>query len=298
MIRISVILVTICSAALLTASFMGALHPAGDSLAVFRSYLALALLACGLILFAFRRRWRGGIALLFAIISLPPLYWPDSRAGAFATSGSGLSLYQKNMLFRMPDPAVLGRDILTRAPDFVTLQEVSGVNLAILDELGTAYPSRQFCSFASVGGVAVAARWPMVEGSGICAEHDGLAAMRVNMPDGPVWVVSIHLHWPWPHSQSEQVGRLLPLLAGLSGAKVIGGDFNMVPWSYRMRQIARRTGTNRLGPAHITLIKSNGWLRVPIDHVLVSGTGRVERLPLLGSDHFGLLARFHLTAPD
>lgn len=295
MLRLLIQILTLLGALAVGAGYLGAVHPAGDTLAVFRLPLAVSVLAGGVLLFVLRRRKQAIPVLLFALFALAPLLLPQGQAGA--GGALGLSLYQKNMMFRMPDPAALGADILVRAPDFVTLQEVSGVNLAVLDSLGAAYPSRQFCPFATVGGVAVASRWPMVPGSRFCADHDGLAAMQVETPDGPVWVLSIHFYWPWPHGQAGQAARLLPTLARLDGPKAIGGDFNMVPWSHRMRQVQKVSKTSLIGPPHITLVRSGGWLRVPIDHVLVSGDGNTERLPLLGSDHYGLLAHFNLPRP-
>ncbi|WP_371169727.1 endonuclease/exonuclease/phosphatase family protein [Aliiroseovarius sp. 2305UL8-7] len=275
----------------LGAGYLGNQHPAGDSLAVFRPQIAVAVIfLAGLLWLALARRW-ALVGFVAAGAALGPIVWLYSTGNA--EGRTELSLYQKNMRFLVEDPGLLAHDVLARAPDFLTLQEVSGVNMAVFDPLEKTYKSRQFCPFATVGGVAVASRWPMVAGSSFCAEADGLAAMRVVTPQGPVWVVSIHLHWPWPYSQPAHIARLLPILQGLEGPMVIGGDFNMVPWSTSFEMIEAVSGTERIGPPHVSLTKANGWMRVPIDHVLVTGgQGRVQRLPRLGSDHYGLLARF------
>jgi len=277
----------------LIGGYLGLVHPAGDSLAVFRPYLAAGAGILGIILWFARVRIAAAIALMVLIGALGPILWMHSSA--IASLRSDLSLYQKNMLFLVNDPSLLGKDILTRAPDFITLQEVSGANMAVFEGLGDAYQSRQFCPFATVGGVAVASRWPIVKGSAFCAESDGLAAMQVSSPKGDIWVVSVHLHWPWPYSQPNHLKRLLPLLENLSGPVVIGGDFNMVPWSHALRQLEQVSNTKRIGPPHVTLTKMGGWARFPIDHVFVSGgQGTTHRLSRLGSDHYGLLARFKL----
>lgn len=292
MIKRFVIIATLGGLAGLAGGYLGAWHPAGDSLAVARPYMSAVLVVLAVLLLAYRLRLAAVVTVAAALVATAPILW--SMGSAAAMPPASLSLYQKNMLFRMPSPARLGEDILTHQPDFVTLQEVSGVNLAVFDTLGDAYPARQFCPFETIGGVAVASRWPLVPGKGFCAEHYGLAAMQVSTPQGKVWAVSIHLHWPWPNSQASQAARLLPLLQGLDGPMVIGGDFNMVPWSHLMGQFEQATNTRRIGRPHVSLIKFGGWLRVPIDHVLVSGQGDTQRLPLLGSDHFGILARFDL----
>ena len=283
---------------LLAAGYLGKYHPAGDSLGVFRPQIAVVTVALAVLLWiSSARRW-ALLGLVAAAVSLGPIF---RMSGAVSASGGAeYSLYQKNMRFRVEDPGLLAADILARRPDFLTLQEVSGANMAVFDQLDEIYKARQFCPFATIGGVAVASRWPMVAGSGFCAEADGLAAMKVTTPKGPVWLVSIHLHWPWPKSQPAHIARLLPILAQLAQDEpvaplAIGGDFNMVPWSHAMDRVADTSMTERIGPPHVTLTKAQGWMRVPIDHVLVSGgDGSVQRVSRLGSDHFGLFARFAL----
>lgn len=120
--------------------------------------------------------------------------------------------------------------------------------------------------------------------------------MQVETPDGPVWVVSLHLHWPYPMGQAAQVRALLPELAALKGPVVLGGDFNMVPWSHSIRAIAAATNTRRIGAVQYTL-PLKGLYTLPIDHLLVPQTPQAastEKRPLLGSDHYGVLARFSI----
>lgn len=272
--------------------YLGHIHPAGDSLAVFRPQLAVPLALLALILWVAQARKWALLGFGAAVMAVLPLFWTGA---ADMTDEANLTLYQKNMRFLVDDPTLLSRDILARNPDFITLQEVSGANMAVFDPLEATYPTRQFCPFETVGGVAVAARWPMVPGTGFCTDKGGLAGMQVDTPRGPVWVVSVHLHWPWPYRQNAHLKRLLPFMARLEGAKAIGGDFNMVPWGASVARVADVTDTVKIGPPHISLTKLSGMMRVPIDHVLVSGgIGTVDRLERLGSDHFGLFARFAL----
>jgi endonuclease/exonuclease/phosphatase (EEP) superfamily protein YafD len=279
----------------LAGSYLGVVHGLGDSLAVIRPALAVA--ACVLAaLLGFAGRRRVGLLVLAAGLAAGlPILWA-SLAGD-PGSGAGYHLYQKNLSFRLTDPAPLIADIRGHAPDFVTLQEVTDRTRAVMAGLTDVLPSQHVCTFAAVGGVAVLSRWPVIAGSERCVDGDGLAAMQVTTPDGPVWVVSIHLHWPFPYRQSEQVPRLLPALAAMAGPMLVGGDFNMVPWSHTLATIARATGTERAGSILYTLPLARGWIVLPIDHVLVprgKGMTGARRLPLLGSDHHGVLAGFAL----
>ena len=272
------------------AGYGGALHPVGDSLAVFR--VPLALLG-GLALLVWRPRGAvtlAGLAVV-ALAVLPRLWALSPVQAGPAARVSGLAVYQKNLLFTLRDPARVVADIRARAPDIVTLQEVSRRNRAVLDALQAEYPYQQYCDYRAVGGPAVLSRWPAVPGSAFCAQ--GLAGLQVETPDGRAWAMALHLRWPWPHGQAEQIAELTPLLRGLDGPVVIGGDFNAVAWSRAVARVEVASGTRRAGTETATFALPYGGMGVAIDHVLASGSapGTIEVLDRLGSDHRGVLAR-------
>lgn len=267
------------------AGYLGGLHPAGDSLAVFRAQGAalLALIAGGALMAGARRAGVAGLVLAVAAgAPVALMYFQPGQPGP-------LVIYQKNMLVRNADLPGLEADIRAMAPDVLTLQEVSPANQMLLAALTDVLPHQLWCPFAAVGGTAVATSRPPVPGGEVCAK--GLAALQVLGPNGPVWLVSVHLHWPWPHGQAEQVADLVPVIAGLEGPVVLAGDFNMVRWGQAAQALA---GAARAVPAGRVLGSYIGfapWVSLPIDHVLAPHGGTVETRPALGSDHLGLLAR-------
>jgi len=272
--------------AAVAAGYGGALHPAGDSLAVFRVPLAAAT---GLVLLILRRPHRlvwPGLALV--ALALLPRLW--ALRPVEAAEPAGLAIYQKNLLWLVGDPRPLAADILARAPDIVTLQEVGARSRTLLAALHDSYPYQHVCPYRRVGGTAVLSRWPAVPGSALCG--NGLTALRLDTPGGPVWAVSLHLRWPWPYPQARQVGQLAAVLRGLDGPKVIGGDFNAVAWSHTLARIAAASGTRRAGHEAATFALPYGGVGVGLDHVLASGArpGSIEVLDRLGSDHRGVLA--------
>lgn len=161
----------------------------------------------------------------------------------------------------------------------------------MLENLADILPHARVCEPTRVGSVALATRWPPVDGSEICVE--GLAAVQVDTPEGRMWIVSLHLAWPWPFDQSEHVRQRLDVLERLEGPVVLGGDFNMVPWSHAMRRIASAIGAERAGKVRPSF-PLNPVLVLPIDHVLIPAgkRGATGLRPLLGSDHHGLVARY------
>ena len=284
--------VFLLSLALFAASFLGAWHGVGDSLAVFRHWWAVAAGVSSLVLFRGSMRLAAA-GLLAVFVSAAPI-----MAGWFETfdpAAGKYSFYQKNLLFEGSRPDAILADIRATNPDFVALEEVSPFNKAIFDALAATYPARQLCPDGSSGSVAILSRHPPVPGTATCLGNNGLAAVRVVTPDGPVWAVALHLKWPFPRKQSRQVKEMVPELRALGGPVVLGGDFNMVPWSHTMRQIERATGSTRAGAVQFTFHHLDIPLFLPIDHILVpSGQGQLETRPLLGSDHKGLLLRFNL----
>lgn len=261
-------------------SFAGAYLPLGDSLAVFRP--AFVALAVGLGLLAGARFW--ALVPLAAMGPVGLAYVPRNVAAEF-------TFYQKNLLYKRAERSAFLADVAAVAPDFMSFEEVSHPNRAVLAALKGQLPSQKLCTFSTVTAVAVASRFAMVPGSGTCGP--GMAAMQVVTPQGPVWVVAVHLLWSWPRQQAAQVAQLVPVLERLDGPVVMGGDFNMVPWSHSLRALAGATRTRRAGPARGSYDLQDA-LPLPIDHVLAPGGGTTELREKLGSDHRGVVARIAL----
>lgn len=283
---------------LLAAGYGGALHPAGDSLAVFAGLFAVAGLMA--IPFAGLSRAASVLACLAMVVAAVPRI-ADRVAPASAAApetGPFLTLYQKNLHHPRRDRAPLIADIRAEKADIVTLQEVTRVNLPVLDALLHDYPTQVACPFESYGAIAVLSRWPAVPGSETCLPYRGLAAVRLDTPAGQVWAAAVHLHWPWPFQQAGDVAGLLPDLAALGEPLVIGGDFNMVMHSALLRRVMAATGTERARPVRPTFNLPLIRLGIAIDHVLVprGASADVKRRPKFSSDHRGLVARIAMPA--
>lgn len=277
-------LLTLIVALALLASFAGALHPAGDSLAVFRPVLAVLLLIGA---WSLPKGWRLAVSLA-ALAALVPILWSLHSSGV---PGGRLVVYQKNLLFTLTDPAPLVTDITDSGADIVMLEEVSARNRAVPGLLIGVYPHQHICDAHTVGGVAILSRHPFAVPPE-CAGPRGYASARIATPAGEVTAAVLHLHWPYPFGQAAHVRQLLPVLEGLPRPVVVAGDFNMVPWGHATRAIAHATGTDRVGPLRESF-RLKQLYPMAIDHVLMprGWAGRAEMRPRLGSDHRGILAR-------
>lgn len=270
---------------LLATTYAGALHPAGDSLGVGRPLLAVLLVVAGL-------SWRGvagWAAALAGALALAPILWA-MRPAEGPAPGQGIVLYQKNLLFSLSDPSAIAADIRASGAEVALLQELSQGNGEVADLLADLMPHQAICPSNTPGTVAILSRWPFVAAPQ-CATGVGLAWVQVALPQGPAALASLHLDWPWPQGQPEQVALLLPRLRALPRPVILGGDFNAMPWSHTVASIAEATGTRRAGPLRPSF--SLGGLPITIDHVLVppGWTAASQTRPRLGSDHLGQRVR-------
>ncbi len=268
----------------LAGGYLGWLHPSGDSLAVGRGIAAAAILLLAVFASFAGLRMAAFVSMLLALLTGGQVLLAYSWPGPPGTH----VLYQKNMLYRNADLAGLEADIRATAPEIVTLQEVSEPNLAMLAALADQFPNQHVCPGGRVGGTAVLSTLAMVPGTAFCGP--GMAAVQLVAPDKRFWAVSVHLHWPWPYSQSDQVDLLLPVLGRLDGPAVLAGDFNMVRWAHSVQRLSEIIGVRPAGPTVGTYFGLSQWLPLPIDHVFASSSGRVVPRGALGSDHLGLLA--------
>lgn len=277
--------IAVLSALAVGAGFFGAVHPAADSIAVFRPYLAgLAMVAA---LALKRRVLRAALVVVMAGL----LAWHAWFLLRPEWDGPArLTLYQHNVFHDNAQHDPWLAHVRSIAPDVLALQEIGPRNTPLLEALEDLYPYQIHCPVFPRVGEAVLSRHPFVPGTERCSRADSFAMAQLDTPQGRVWVISTHLGWPWPWSQAAQLKRTVPEFDGIDGPVVVAGDFDSVAWAHSVTQVKAATGTQRVGRQRATLHLPLIGLPVGIDHVLATGRGRVSTRPQLGSDHFGLWA--------
>lgn len=277
--RIAAWVILIPALTALVLGYLGALHPALDSLAIGRVGAGLVVIVMAPLALG----WRGVIGAALVAGSLVPLIpWDRGEAGP-------ITVYSKNLYFRNTQTAPIVADILEVAPDVVVLQEVATRQMGVLADLGAHYPHQFYCRTARWNGIAVLSRFEILEGSANCSPARAFARVQLDGPQGRFWVVGVHLEWPWPKQQALMVDISLPQITGLAGDVIVAGDFNTVPWSAVARRIGEVTGTRPLSPRLTTFWL--GWVPLPLDQVWATCGGRVERRGRFSSDHHGVVAR-------
>lgn len=272
---------------LVIVGFLGQLHRVPDTISIGRPIFGLFCVAG---MFAARSFW---LKMAFACVVAAALF-TTVRLLLPQQPGDDLKVYAKNLWFANTEIPALVDDIEATGADAVMLQEVSDRNIEVLRLLEKSYPYQHFCRFSSWSGIALASRHP-IQGEPICSNSRAIAAVPVVIENSKVWLVSVHIPWPWPHDSLNNEVDAERALADLDGALVIAGDFNSMPWSGRVGRIASLTNTRLTGPVRPTLKLRH--VPLPLDFVLAPGGGSQEIRPFFGSDHAGVLANIRLRVP-
>ncbi len=315
-VKLAAVLVPVLLSVPLVLGFFGSVHPAFDAVAHFRMHLAGLMIITALPAL-FMGLWREGLmAIVLAVMALStvlaPTPSPASAGTSRAVEPSGqpeYKLLQLNLRFDNVEQTDVIRLIAQQAPDVITLQEVSDNWRPKFTAIEARYPYNIYCpSTKRIGGVAILSRRPFALGTTPQCIGNALAGMaRIDFGGRSALIAALHLEWPWPFTQAENVEELRPYFERLQGPMIVAGDFNAVPWSQTVRQIADASKTRSvdgLRPSWLvngTLAKAARWIGMPLDHILVSDriSGMyVETLRPVGSDHLPLLLRFTVDGTD
>jgi endonuclease/exonuclease/phosphatase (EEP) superfamily protein YafD len=292
-------LASVAVAAALLLSLLNFWFPLSDSLAHFRFHFIVLLGAVG-IGFLLLRSWKAlsltAAAAVIGVVSIYPA-WPFLSPQAALEKP--LKLIQFNTLFSNPTPQRSLDWIKAQAPDFVMMQEVSSKTMAIYDGLAADLPYGAFCKFAKVHGVAVRSKFPVIDQS--CLQGEGLVWVRADVNGKQISLASIHLYWPYPFKQWQQIGKLENVLKSIPRPLILTGDFNAAPWSEAVARVAVASDTKVVPGFRLTLPMGEGLIApvptLPIDHVLLpegTAVGEIWVGPAVGSDHLPLVTVFEV----
>jgi endonuclease/exonuclease/phosphatase (EEP) superfamily protein YafD len=267
--------------------------------------LVLALLCLGAALVRARRRavlggLVGAVVLMLGaqVAWQLPLFVPDQRPVAGPTFG----LLSLNTFKGAAD---VGQVLAAgQRADVVVLVEVTPAFVATLAARGwrDRFPYDAGASSATVTNTVVFSRFPLTG-----SEQFGSSPLEhwlttVDVPEvGKVTLMAVHPCNPYcgGHQWADQHDDLRRVVEGrLDQPLVVAGDFNAVPDHGPMQRLHRlglRSAADLLGTGWAPTYPANRLLPLllTIDHVLVSpdlGVTALERVPVDGTDHLGLLA--------
>ncbi len=291
----------------LVLGFLNSLHPAFDSFTHFRLHLSMLMGLLALPLLFTKLRREGAMILLlavFAVASTPDAFPSGEQVHAEEAARPRYRVLQMNLRFDNGSPEQALSLIAHTRPDVILLQEVSTMWREKIGYLASAYPYSIFCPHpGSAFSVAIVSRRPFIADSTPSCDPEGMMAIAsVDFGGRPADVAALHLHWPWPFRQNEQIEALTDRFRGLSENAILSGDLNATPWSAASRRIAE-LGAMVPAPSTGPTWLYNGlpeWLRfagLPIDQTFVKGRiaiSGISRQQSIGSDHLPILIEFSI----
>lgn len=279
----------------LALGFLGAAGAAFDSFSHLRVQLALGAFLIGAALAAFRPRSAGLVgmaAALAAFLTALPSSLPRDRAAA--GNGQVLRFLHLNVRNENATPERVLALLESSGADVVALNEISDAWAARIATLLPRYPFQFVCARGGhPDAVAVLSRLPPWPGAAPrCAADGAFAAVVLEWQGAPLQVAAVHLFWPWPYGQAEQIRRLMPDLAASSPRMILAGDLNAVPWSAAVDRLAKAAGVRLVtgyGPTWLLqgLPRALMPLGLRIDQVFLRGleARSARTLGPVGSDH-------------
>lgn len=265
----------------------------------FRVQYALVLLACALTLLAFKR-WRLGVlaSIGAVLMGASVLGYTGWGREAVAADGQALRFVTFNKYWRNNEAARIGAYLESTQADVIALQEVESQQF--LTDISTALPSypHMYATTRVRHGVVIFSRWPLTQTETIELVPGGatVAKVAVDWRGEQITVIGAHLHWPiGAHDvglRNEELSKLLELAHTVREPLIIGGDFNLTPWSPNFQQVRDDAVIRDCAAGHgmpVTWPTLFPPLGIRIDQCLHSAEWDVTRIasgPTLGSDHY------------
>lgn len=288
--------------AALAGGFLSAIFPLADSLSHFRFHLSLFLALTAGLLMLMKAKRSAAFSVFVSMIGFTMMYPALPNPSSNGQNGISYKFIQFNTLFNNPKIPHAIEMLKRETPDVLALQEVSSNTKTIYDAMVAEMPSHLTCRFAGVGEVAILSKHPKLGER--CIDKLGLVWMQVNIDGTPVTMASLHLHWPYPYRQWQQLERLRNEFEAMPRPVMLAGDFNAAPWSETLKRVQRWTDTGIVPGLRLTLRKGFPMVGVipflPLDHFLIDP--RVTAIdvrsgPQVGSDHLPVILKFRI-APD
>ena len=247
-------------------------------------------------------RTLGGVSLAALGILAALLLGPGLLAGAQARDcgGETLRLAQFNIFADNPDLRSAAAWIAGSDADVVLIEEVEQGS-PVVPALRARYPYAVSCLPRLRCSTLILSRRPFLASGGLAKDdpenRKGLSAAWAVLPGpgAPFTIVAAHLARPWPWAgQARDRADLVRFVATRDRTGLImAGDFNLPAWTFQMRRFADALGLRRLTAIASWPVTGFAPPVLAIDHVFVGpdwSAERIERGPVLGSDHYPLLA--------
>ena len=240
---------------------------------------------------------------LFFALLLPVPWWTAAPSWPSMQANPTLTVASANVHASTTQAGPLSQWLAEEQPDIVVLLEVSralGPQLASL----TAYPYQVVHAEDSPFGIALLSKIALTRSS-VQHDTDGIAHIdaELRVQNQAVQLVAFHPMPPLsPHfhlARNQALQGFAKQFRASGHPALLVGDLNATPWSSAFAGLEtlglrRTTGLQPTWPA-----SGQGWLGIPIDHVLATPHWRVKHHHVgktMGSDHLPVVVQLVLAA--
>jgi endonuclease/exonuclease/phosphatase (EEP) superfamily protein YafD len=240
------------------------------------------------------------MVLLLAYFLCVGKMWPFLlKAKPALADGASLKILQANTWVRNHGMSALKGLIRDEAPDIIAVAEANTPVAALFDELKTDYPHQRVIVRDDCGnGIAVLSKIPLegLEERRMAGTDRAALFFRIALGGKTVDMVVMHTANPLVNF-IERNTELNALAAWYEKEQpphlIVAGDLNATPYCHILSSVMKRMQLKnaRDGRGFLGTFPVRGrvpFLRIPIDHVLVSAAIRVADFRLardIGSDH-------------
>lgn len=244
----------------------------------------------------------GVVALLNLVLIVPFYQRPvpvDAQARVYRLLW--VNVLQPNKCY----PKVLAL-IESTTPDVIAMCETNRTWIQELSPIESRYPYSIHSTRNDHYGIALYSRFPFCSSEIRAFSDKGVPSAMAQLELDGRRLTVIGAHPPPPKGRrnagyrNQELHNLAQFAAGQEGEVILCGDLNMSPWSPFFRSLLREGGLHNSAHGfglHPTWPTDRPYLRVPIDHCLVSSKVRVQQHktgPWIGSDHYPLIVDFAL----
>lgn len=246
------------------------------------------------------RTYRLALGALLLVVLNVAVIAHVPRAPAAASAGAPrLRFLVANVEYGNHDYDRLVRLVREVDPDVIGLTELTPAWVRALDSPLKDHPNRRLAPEEGAYGAGLYSKVPLRESriERFPAGGSPSVVAIVAIDTRPLAVVVTHVHTPFAGgSRTRQLHALADELRMLGKPAAVCGDFNAVPWSQPIYDLAEeadlRSIYGRFGLAATWPADSSRLFRVPLDNCLVSERVAVadRRVgPDIGSDHLPLI---------
>jgi endonuclease/exonuclease/phosphatase (EEP) superfamily protein YafD len=279
-------------------------HPYLELTTHFRLQYSLVALLC-IVPLCVLQSWKllpvAVCCLIFNLSYVAP-YYMRPRSSEVHSRRTSLRLFHANLLTENRNYQALIEAVSEARADVVVLQELTPEWEAQTQVLREQYRFIELAPRPGGSGMGIMSRYPLEDTQVLKLDASTHLAIfvRVNVAGTPVSILGLHPPTPVTPTKfanrNQQFQAAAEMLSALKGPKVLIGDLNTSPWSPYFKELAERSGMRdaRLGFGLKTSWPTPlpGFLRIPIDHCLVSDGVEVEDARIgksIGSDHRPLM---------